>query len=82
MTIKVNGEDNTEMHMDALTIKATTTNTVGNEVSATPNLTNVETATTTAVAVTNYNGESNINLEDESACIRIIESVVAVAERT
>ena len=63
--IKVNGEDNTEMHMDALTIKATTTNTVGNEVSATPNLTNVETATTTAVAVTNYNGESNINLEDE-----------------
>ena len=61
----VKGEDNTEMHMDALTIKATTSNTVGNEVSADPSLTNVETATTTAVNVTNYTGEANVNLEDE-----------------
>ena len=52
-------------HVDGLTIKATTSNTVGNEVSATPNMTNVETATATAVAVTNYTGEANVNLEDE-----------------
>ena len=54
-------------HIDALTIKATTVNTVGNEVSADPSLTNIETASTTAVGVTNYNGEANINIEDGTA---------------
>ena len=48
----VKGKDNKETHIDALTIEATPSNTVGNEISAKPNMTNVETMSSTAVGST------------------------------